>query len=206
MMRSVLAVIAGVVAAGIIIALVEMAGQQIYPLPEGVNPADPESVKAAMANIPTGGLLFVLLAWALGSFGGGWLAARIAGSFKLIKLTEQSLVNLKSEGLPIDIISKLKIIKDIGSAKEEEEFWGILKATIGDEQSVKYKLLILKHALVTNQHRVLHGMIVGGIMLLAGIVNMAMIPHPLWFWVVGVLIFLPAAYLGARLGIPKTAG
>jgi len=135
MMRSVLAVIAGVVAAGIIIALVEMAGQQIYPLPEGVNPADPESVKAAMANIPTGGLLFVLLAWALGSFGGGWLAARIA-----------------------------------------------------------------------TQSRVLHGIIVGGIMLLAGIVNMAMIPHPLWFWVVGVLIFLPAAYLGARLGIPKTAG
>lgn len=41
-------------------------------------------------------------------------------------------------------------------------------------------------------------MAVGGFFLLAGIANMWMIPHPTWFWIVGVALFLPAAWLGAR--------
>ncbi len=43
------------------------------------------------------------------------------------------------------------------------------------------------------------GMIVGVLFLLSGISNMSMFPHPAWFWVVGVVEFLPAAYLGAKL-------
>lgn len=41
-------------------------------------------------------------------------------------------------------------------------------------------------------------MAVGGFFLIAGIANMWMIPHPTWFWIVGVALFLPAAWLGAR--------
>lgn len=43
---------------------------------------------------------------------------------------------------------------------------------------------------------------VGGVQLFFGIINLAMIPHPLWFAIASVLIFLPAAYLGGKLGRP----
>jgi pimeloyl-ACP methyl ester carboxylesterase len=39
--------------------------------------------------------------------------------------------------------------------------------------------------------------VVGLALLGAAVFNMLTIPHPLWFWAVGVLIFLPAAELGA---------
>ena len=81
-----------------------------------------------MQDIPAGALWFVLLAWALGSFAGGWLATLLA------------------------------------------------------------------------KHRSrMHALIVGGVLLLAGVVNMLMLPHPTWFRIVGVLLFLPAACLGASL-------
>ena len=77
-LRSVLALFAGAVAASALIGLVEALGQRIYPLPAGVDPSNAESLRAAAANVPTGALLIVLLGWALGSAAGGWLAARIA--------------------------------------------------------------------------------------------------------------------------------
>jgi len=40
---------------------------------------------------------------------------------------------------------------------------------------------------------------VGVVLLAAAVFNMLEIPHPLWFWVVGVALFLPAAWLGGRL-------
>lgn len=127
MMRSVLAVLAGLVVAGAVITLLEAAGHFVFPPPAGMDPANPESLKSAMRDMPAGALWTVLIAWALGSLAGGWVAARIA-----------------------------------------------------------------------TRSYLLHALIVGGIMLIGGIVNMAMIPHPLWFWVAGVIIFLPSAYAGAR--------
>lgn len=41
--------------------------------------------------------------------------------------------------------------------------------------------------------------VVGVVLLGAAIFNMLTIPHPLWFWAIGVLVFLPAAELGASL-------
>jgi hypothetical protein len=61
------------------------------------------------------------------------------------KLTEQSLENLKSEGLLDDVIDKLETIKN-QEFTDEEKFLEILKSTIGDEQTVIHKSLILKHA------------------------------------------------------------
>jgi len=51
---------------------------------------------------------------------------------------------------------------------------------------------------IARRSPVVHGLIIGVLFLLAGIANMLMIPHPLWFWVVGICVFLPAAYLGAK--------
>jgi hypothetical protein len=41
---------------------------------------------------------------------------------------------------------------------------------------------------------------VGIILLAAAVMNMYMIPHPLWFWLLGVAIYPVATWVGARLG------
>jgi hypothetical protein len=48
------------------------------------------------------------------------------------------------------------------------------------------------------------GLTIGVIGLLAAIGDMLMIPHPPWVWAVAIVEFLPAAYLGARLAMPRT--
>ena len=40
---------------------------------------------------------------------------------------------------------------------------------------------------------------VGIILLGVALFNLLSLPHPLWFWIVGILVFVPAAELGARL-------
>lgn len=44
-----------------------------------------------------------------------------------------------------------------------------------------------------------HGLVLGALLTLAGVANNLMLPPPLWFWIVSVAVFLPAAYFGARL-------
>jgi hypothetical protein len=46
---------------------------------------------------------------------------------------------------------------------------------------------------------VVHALVLGGLLTLAGIANNLMIPPPLWFWVAGLIVLIPAAYVGARL-------
>ncbi len=127
-LRSVLAVILGIVLAGFLIWAVEGIGHRVYPVPEGVDLTNPQAVAAFIDEAPLGALLFVILAWGVGTLAGGWLAVMVAG-----------------------------------------------------------------------RSATLHAMIVGAVMLAGGIMNMVMIPHPPWFWILGVLVFLPAAWLGARL-------
>jgi hypothetical protein len=47
---------------------------------------------------------------------------------------------------------------------------------------------------------------VGLVLLVAAIYNMLTIPHPLWFWVLGILLIVPAAELGARVAGAAAAG
>ena len=81
--RSVLAVIAGFVAAGAVMMVIEsINGHVLYPelgkMAEGV--MDREVLRDLLATAPVGAFLVVLFGWALGSFAGGFLAARIAAS------------------------------------------------------------------------------------------------------------------------------
>lgn len=126
---SVVPVWAGAFVAGLLVWVMELLGSLIYPLPAGMNPDDPAAVKAAMANLPAGALLLVLLGWIVGTFAGAWITALRAA-----------------------------------------------RAPIG------------------------HGLLLGGLFLVGAVVNMLMIPHPVWFWIVGLAIFLPSAYLGAKRG------
>jgi hypothetical protein len=78
--RSILAVIAGFVAASAVMMVIETVnGHVLYPEPgkmaEGMT--DREAIRALMANAPVGAFLVVLFGWALGSLVGGFLAAWI---------------------------------------------------------------------------------------------------------------------------------
>ncbi len=119
----------GGLVAGLVIWATELIGSQIYPLPPGVNPEDPASLRAAMVDLPLGALLLVLFGWTVGTFAGAWITAR------------------RVDRAPIA-----------------------------------------------------HGLTLGAFALVGGVVNMLTLPHPVWFWIAGVAVFLPAAYLGARLG------
>jgi hypothetical protein len=44
-----------------------------------------------------------------------------------------------------------------------------------------------------------HALVLGGLLTLAGIANNLMIPPPMWFWILSLVVFLPAAHTGARL-------
>jgi hypothetical protein len=45
-----------------------------------------------------------------------------------------------------------------------------------------------------------HGLALGALLTLAGVANNLMLPPPLWFWFASLVVLLPAAYAGARLG------
>jgi hypothetical protein len=81
-LRSLAAVVIGFVAASIVMMTVEtINGRVFYPglakAAEGVT--DREVVRALLAGAPIGAFLVVILGWVLGSFAGGWIAARVAG-------------------------------------------------------------------------------------------------------------------------------
>ena len=55
-------------------------------------------------------------------------------------------------------------------------------------------------ARISRRHPRIAALLVGAMVLAGVIANATMIPHPLWMTVAGVLLPLPAAWLGARLG------
>ncbi|RMG68257.1 MAG: hypothetical protein D6715_02720 [Calditrichaeota bacterium] len=130
MWRNFLAVIVGMFVGALTVGLVEILGNFVFPLPRDVDLSTPEAISQAMASIPLGAMLFVLLAWAMGSLVGGFLAAWLAAS-----------------------------------------------------------------------HHSTMALAVGGILMIGGITTLVQIPHPLWFSVIGLLLFLPAAYLGGKLAL-----
>jgi hypothetical protein len=54
-------------------------------------------------------------------------------------------------------------------------------------------------AVLAGRARVFHGLIVGALVLLGGVVNLWTIRPPAWFAVVDLALYLPAAWLGAKL-------
>lgn len=77
MIKSLIAIIVGLLIAAVLIGLVEIAGRFVV-LPAGVDPFDAEAIKAVMPNLPPGALFFVLFGWAVGTVCGTWLAVAIA--------------------------------------------------------------------------------------------------------------------------------
>jgi hypothetical protein len=134
MLKSVGAVLAGIVVSQLVILLTEYLGSVLFPPPAGVDLTNPAAMRAFVEQLPAMALVLVLAGWAVGSFIGGWLTARLA------------------PGAPI-----------------------------------------------------VHALIVGCLGTAAAVVNVMTIPHPAWFSVLGPLLFIPAALLGASMGRRRTA-
>ncbi|HKI33827.1 MAG TPA: hypothetical protein VKA46_18385 [Gemmataceae bacterium] len=131
MVRSIIAVLLGIILAFVVLFALEGIGMLVYPLPEGVSPNDTEALKKLLPNMPVGAFLLVLLGNAVGSLAGGFLGAWMA-----------------------------------------------------------------RRAQAT------HALIVGTVLMLMGVANLLILPgHPAWFWAASLLVYLPPAYLGARMAL-----
>ncbi len=84
MLRRIAAVLLGVVTAFVLVTVIQKLGQLVYPPPADLSLDDPERWKAYVAALPPGPFFFVLAAWALGTLGGGVVAARIARAKPLL--------------------------------------------------------------------------------------------------------------------------
>lgn len=75
--RAVVAVVGGIVAAFVVVMAIELVSSTIYPIPSG----DVRAMGEAIANLPAGAFALVLAAWAAGVFLGVWIATRFARSW-----------------------------------------------------------------------------------------------------------------------------
>ncbi len=78
MLRSVLAVLAGLVLGMFTIMAVESVIPLVYPMPRAIDPADTDAMRTTLANMPVGAFVILMAGWALGALSGGLLAARLA--------------------------------------------------------------------------------------------------------------------------------
>lgn len=76
--RTVLAVILGIVAAGLVVAGIEYVAHLLHAPPVPIDTNDPDAVRAFMQTVPATALVSVVLAWALGSIAGGFVAAKVS--------------------------------------------------------------------------------------------------------------------------------
>lgn len=80
--RNVLAALAGLVAAMLVIGVVEMAGHAIFPPPDGLDITKPEDQARLMEVVPIGAKVAVVVAWFLGALAGCAAATWIARTIR----------------------------------------------------------------------------------------------------------------------------
>ncbi len=81
--RNILAVIAGIVAGGVVNSLLVNIGPSIVPLPEGADVSSLDGLAKTMHLFKPVNFLFPFLAHALGSLTGAFVAAKLAASHKM---------------------------------------------------------------------------------------------------------------------------
>jgi len=126
--KQILAVVVGAVMGFVVLGLIEMVSWMLYPMPEGLDIANAEVMRAYVSQVPIGAKLIVLVAWMIGAFVAGFLAAKIAPE---------------------------------GKGRQSAIF-------------------------------------AGAILMLGGIANAFMVPHPMWMLIIGLLQYIPLAHIGAK--------
>jgi hypothetical protein len=77
-LRLVLGVIAGLVVMYVVIAGVEYVSHTLYPPPPGLSPTNTADIGAVLAAAPAAALALIVVAWVVGAFAGGYVAAKIS--------------------------------------------------------------------------------------------------------------------------------
>lgn len=82
--------------------------------------------------------------------------------------------------------------------------------TFYDNQPLTYWLIVLAVwtcgsfacgaiiKLISKSEKILLPLVAGGILTASGVANIFSLPQPMWFTVIGLLLFLPSVYLGFR--------
>ena len=78
MLKTLISILAGLVAGVPVVAIVARIGHILYPPPQGMDLTDRNVVAAMIAQMPVGALLFVVAGWVLGALGAGLIAARLS--------------------------------------------------------------------------------------------------------------------------------
>ena len=79
MIRALAGVFGGFALAMIMVFVLQGIGHEMYPPPTDIAPEAREAFAAAVAAMPLMALVMVLVSYALGTFTGAWLAARVGG-------------------------------------------------------------------------------------------------------------------------------
>lgn len=79
--RNIVAAIAGTLAGGISIALIQGLNGRLYPPPPGLDWKDTAAVTAYAKTLPAGAFLVVLASYAVGVTLGAWLAGKLSATF-----------------------------------------------------------------------------------------------------------------------------
>ncbi|PJJ97191.1 hypothetical protein CO641_09240 [Lysobacteraceae bacterium NML91-0213] len=78
MIRTLLAILAGLVVAIALMLAIEALAASLFPLPLDARIAGEEDLARLVAQAPPGKLALVLLGWCLAALTGGWVAARLS--------------------------------------------------------------------------------------------------------------------------------
>ena len=76
-LRTVGAIVAGIVTAYVLIIVAEVMTSRLYPMPAGLTPANDDAMRSWIQQLPAGAFALVLCGWALGAFAGGFVSAKI---------------------------------------------------------------------------------------------------------------------------------
>jgi hypothetical protein len=79
-MKALLGLLAGIVAAALVMMAVSYVGTSLYPLHVPADPSDRQALIEGLRTAPIGAQLTLLLAWFLGTFAGAAVAKKLSGA------------------------------------------------------------------------------------------------------------------------------
>ena len=82
--RSAVVLLGGVVVAVIVVGLMDSVAGHLYSLPAGTDTNNPQSLREAVAGLPTAAFALLVVGWALAAGAGAYVAARFAAHARAI--------------------------------------------------------------------------------------------------------------------------
>ena len=104
MIRKIIALVVGLLAALALVTSIEGLGYELYPLPDSIDSQNIDQMRQHIESLPPQALLIVLSAWIVATMGGGLLACIIS---KVKPLLFASLIGLATMSGSIYIMFKI---------------------------------------------------------------------------------------------------